>query len=134
MSLPVPARLHPPTGDPRRTRGGVVQFQGNSDMGTALVTAGIFVAPTLALVIWYRHTGRRVEWAPLLWAGFAFAPRVSFRAAGARWDQREGSVRPAMTIGAITIFAATTTSALVSSSPQYVCRVVGIPGHHARPR
>lgn len=41
-------------------------------MEKALVTAGIFVVPTLLLVIAFRLTGRKVEWAPLLWAGFAF--------------------------------------------------------------
>ena len=41
-------------------------------MEKALVTAGIFVVPTLLLVIAFKLTGRKVEWAPLLWAGFAF--------------------------------------------------------------
>ena len=41
-------------------------------MEKALVTAGIFVVPTFLLVIAFRLTGRKVEWAPLLWAGFAF--------------------------------------------------------------
>ncbi len=39
----------------------------------ALVTAGIFVVPTLLLVIWFRINNRRVEWRPLLWAGLSFA-------------------------------------------------------------
>ena len=41
-------------------------------MEKALVTAGIFVVPTLLLVIAFRLTGHKVDWAPLLWAGFAF--------------------------------------------------------------
>ena len=41
-------------------------------MEKALLTAGIFVVPTILMVIAFRLTGRKVEWAPLLWAGFAF--------------------------------------------------------------
>jgi len=41
-------------------------------MEKALVTAAIFIVPTISLVIAFRLTGRKVEWAPLLWAGFAF--------------------------------------------------------------
>ena len=40
-------------------------------MEKALVTAGIFIVPTILLVIGFRRSGRKVEWAPLLWAGFA---------------------------------------------------------------
>ena len=40
-------------------------------MEKALVTAGVIVIPTLLLVIGYRLSGRKVEWVPLLWAGFA---------------------------------------------------------------
>ena len=36
------------------------------------MTAGIFAVPTLMLVIWYRLIDRRVDWRPLLWAGFSF--------------------------------------------------------------
>ncbi len=42
-------------------------------MANALVTGGIFAIPTFILVVWLKLTGRRVEWAPLLWAGFSFA-------------------------------------------------------------
>jgi membrane protease YdiL (CAAX protease family) len=41
-------------------------------MEKALLTAGIVVVPTMLLVIAFRLSGRKVEWAPLLWAGFAF--------------------------------------------------------------
>jgi hypothetical protein len=41
-------------------------------MEKASVTAGIFVIPTIILAIAFRLTGRKVEWVPLLWAGFAF--------------------------------------------------------------
>ncbi len=41
-------------------------------MGKALVTAAIFVVPTILLVIAFRLTDRKVEWPPLLWAGFAY--------------------------------------------------------------
>lgn len=41
-------------------------------MEKAFLTAGIFVVPTILLVIAFRLTGRKVEWVPLLWAGFAF--------------------------------------------------------------
>ena len=40
-------------------------------MEKALLTAGILIVPTILLVIWFRLTGRKVQWAPLLWAGFA---------------------------------------------------------------
>ncbi len=40
-------------------------------MEKALVTAGIIIVPTILLVIGFRLYGRKVEWAPLLWAGFA---------------------------------------------------------------
>ena len=40
-------------------------------MEKALLTAGILIVPTITLVIGFRLTGRKVEWAPLLWAGFA---------------------------------------------------------------
>lgn len=42
-------------------------------MENALVTGGVFAVPTSLLVVWFRLTGRRVEWPPLLWAGFSFA-------------------------------------------------------------
>ena len=41
-------------------------------MEKALVTAATIVIPTILLVIGLRLTGRKVEWTPLLWAGFAF--------------------------------------------------------------
>ena len=41
-------------------------------MEKALLTAGIIGIPTILLVIAFRLNGRKVEWAPLLWAGFAF--------------------------------------------------------------
>lgn len=40
-------------------------------MKKALVTAGILFVPTLLLVIGFRLYGRKVEWAPLVWAGFS---------------------------------------------------------------
>jgi len=40
-------------------------------MEKALVTAGIIIVPTVLLVIGFRLNGRKVEWAPLVWAGFA---------------------------------------------------------------
>ncbi len=40
-------------------------------MEKALVTAAILVVPTILLVIGFRLYGRKVQWAPLLWAGFA---------------------------------------------------------------
>ena len=40
-------------------------------MEKALVTAGILIVPTILLVIGFRLYGRRVQWTPLLWAGFA---------------------------------------------------------------
>jgi membrane protease YdiL (CAAX protease family) len=41
-------------------------------MEKALLTAGIFVVPTILLVIAVRLSGRKVEWAPLFWAGLAY--------------------------------------------------------------
>jgi len=41
-------------------------------MDKALVTAGILIVPTIVLVLGFRLHGRKVELAPLLWAGFAF--------------------------------------------------------------
>jgi len=41
-------------------------------MEKALVTAGILIVPTMFLVTFFRLTGRKVVWTPLLWAGFAF--------------------------------------------------------------
>ncbi len=41
-------------------------------MGKVLVIAGIFLVPTIMLVIGFRVSNRKIEWAPLLWAGFAF--------------------------------------------------------------
>ena len=40
-------------------------------MEKALLTAGILFVPTFLLVIGFRLTGRKVQWTPLLWAGFA---------------------------------------------------------------
>ncbi|MCZ6517714.1 MAG: CPBP family intramembrane metalloprotease [Gammaproteobacteria bacterium] len=40
-------------------------------MEKALLTAGILIVPTILLVIGFKMTGRKVELAPLLWAGFA---------------------------------------------------------------
>ncbi len=40
-------------------------------MEKALVTAAILIVPTILLVIGFRLSGRKVEWTPLLWAGFA---------------------------------------------------------------
>jgi len=39
-------------------------------MEKALVTAGVIIVPTILLVIGFRLYGRKVELAPLLWAGF----------------------------------------------------------------
>ena len=128
-------------------------------MGKALVTAAIFVVPTLLFAVGARLAGRRLHWKPLIVAGIAFAiytmllrsrgvipepavmdglelnwfgkslsilgtcamltflPRVSFRAAGMRWEQEGESLRPVIITGAITILAATITSAAISSSP-----------------
>ena len=36
-----------------------------------MLTAGILFVPTFLLVIGFRLTGRKVQWTPLLWAGFA---------------------------------------------------------------
>ena len=108
--------------------------------------------PTFLLVVGFKLSGRRVEWVPLLWAGFAFAvyvallksrsaisipaflddvpliwfgkivslsgtiamlyflPRVSFHAAGVKWNQTEGSLRPVIITGTITVLAASVTS------------------------
>ena len=41
-------------------------------MATALVLGGIFLVPTIFLVIGFRVFGRDVAWKPLLWAGFAY--------------------------------------------------------------
>ncbi len=41
-------------------------------MEKALVTAAVLVVPTILMVIGFRLYGRKVELAPLLWAGFAF--------------------------------------------------------------
>jgi membrane protease YdiL (CAAX protease family) len=41
-------------------------------MEKTLITSGIFVVPTILLVVVYRLTGRKVEWGPLLWAAFAY--------------------------------------------------------------
>ncbi len=40
-------------------------------MEKASVTAAIFIVPTILLILGFRLSGRKVEWAPLLWAGFA---------------------------------------------------------------
>ncbi|MEE8258267.1 MAG: CPBP family intramembrane glutamic endopeptidase [Sphingomonadales bacterium] len=40
-------------------------------MEKALVSAAVIVIPTILLVIGFRLSGRKVEWRPLLWAGFA---------------------------------------------------------------
>ena len=40
-------------------------------MEKAILTAGVLAIPTLILVIGFKLTGRKVEWVPLLWAGFA---------------------------------------------------------------
>ena len=44
-------------------------------------------------------------------------PRVSFRSAGVVLKQQEGSVRPVLIAGAITVISATTTSALLMYAP-----------------
>jgi len=41
-------------------------------MDKALVTAGVLIVPTIVLILGFRLHGRKVELAPLLWAGFAF--------------------------------------------------------------
>ena len=40
-------------------------------MDKALVTAGVLIVPTIVLILGFRLHGRKVELAPLLWAGFA---------------------------------------------------------------
>ena len=40
-------------------------------MEKALLTAAVLGIPTIVLVIGFKLAGRKVEWAPLLWAGFA---------------------------------------------------------------
>ena len=40
-------------------------------MEKALVIAGIFIGPTTILIIGFRLSGRKVDWVPLRWAGFA---------------------------------------------------------------
>ena len=40
-------------------------------MEKALLTAAILAIPTIVLVIAFKLAGRKVEWAPLLWAGLA---------------------------------------------------------------
>ncbi len=42
-------------------------------MDKALVAAGIFAIPVLALVAGFVITGRKLRWKPLLWAALAFA-------------------------------------------------------------
>jgi len=46
-----------------------------------------------------------------------FLPRVSFRAAGVRWEPEQHSLRPVGITGVATILGATITAAAVSSSP-----------------
>ncbi len=41
------------------------------DVEKALLTAAVLAIPTIVLVIGFKLAGRKVEWAPLLWAGFA---------------------------------------------------------------
>lgn len=40
-------------------------------MEKSLLTAGILIVPTILLALGFRLYGRKVEWAPLLWAGLA---------------------------------------------------------------
>ena len=40
-------------------------------MEKALLTAAVLVIPAIVLVIGFKLAGRKVEWVPLLWAGFA---------------------------------------------------------------
>ncbi len=40
-------------------------------MEKALVTAGIFLSPTLLLVVAFKLSGRKINWVPLLSAGLA---------------------------------------------------------------
>ena len=40
-------------------------------MEKALLTAAVLGIPTIVLVIGFKLAGRKVEWVPLLWAGFA---------------------------------------------------------------
>jgi len=40
-------------------------------MEKAILTAAVLALPTLILIIGFKLTGRKVEWVPLLWAGFA---------------------------------------------------------------
>ena len=40
-------------------------------MEKALLTTAVLAIPTLVLVVGFRLAGRKVKWAPLLWAGFA---------------------------------------------------------------
>ena len=56
-------------------------------MESAAVTAGIFVIPTLILVAWFKFTNHRVEWAPLLWAGFSFATYMFLLRSGTALQQ-----------------------------------------------
>ena len=42
-------------------------------MEKMLLTAAIFLVPTLLLVTGFKLSGRRVEWVPLLWSGLAYA-------------------------------------------------------------
>ena len=69
-----------------------------------------------------------LEAVPLIWFGkflsltgtiaiLYFLPRVSFRAAGLIWKQNEGSLRPVIIAGAITLLSATITSFLFMRSP-----------------
>ena len=128
-------------------------------MDKALVAAGIFAIPVLALVAGFVITGRKLRWKPLLWAALAFGvymvllrsrgvlpepglmetlelnwlgkglsllgtcvllallPGVGFRAAGLRWEQAPGSLRPVAIVGTATIVGATITAAFASPSP-----------------
>jgi membrane protease YdiL (CAAX protease family) len=128
-------------------------------MENALVTAGIIVVPTILLVIAFRVACRKVEWAPLFWAGFAFLvyflllrsegviptphfmeeltlnwfgktmsfagtiimlyflPSVSFRAAGVIWTQKNRSLSPVISTGAIVLLVTTGGAILAASTP-----------------
>ncbi len=94
---------------------------GEIDMEKALLTAALLAIPTIALVIGFKLVGRKVEWVPLLWAGFAclvyFLPRVGFRDAGLVWTQDEGSLRPVIQTGGLVILFMTCVSFLFAYSP-----------------
>ena len=69
-------------------------------MEKALVTAGIFVVPTILWILGFRLSGRKVEWVPLLWAGFAclvyvllLRSRSMIPVPGLQGEDRDGDFR-----------------------------------------